>query len=136
MTALVLDCSVTMAWAFDDEDAPYAARIRDTMPRSEAFAPAVWPLEVCNVLLVAERRGRLTLAESARFLEVLSMLPVRVEAAGVAQTFDEVLALGRETGLSVYDASYLELAMRLGLPLATLDERSREAARQVGVGLA
>lgn len=135
MSAFVLDCSVTMAWAFDDEDVPHAAAIRDDLVRSEAFVPWLWTLEVGNALLVAERRGRLTTTESDRFVELLGRLPLRIEATAVDRVLPDVLALGRRTGLSSYDAAYLELAGRLGLPLATLDERLRRAAGREGVAV-
>lgn len=135
MSAFVLDCSVTMSWAFDDEDAPHAAAIRDGLVQSEAFVPWLWTLEVSNALLVAERRGRLTTTESDRFVELLGRLPLRIEATAVDRVLPDVLALGRRTGLSSYDAAYLDLAGRLGLPLATLDERLRRAAEREGVAV-
>ncbi|MBM3147305.1 MAG: type II toxin-antitoxin system VapC family toxin [Actinobacteria bacterium] len=135
MSAFVLDCSVTMAWAFDDEDVPHAVAIRDDLVRSEAFVPWLWTLEVGNALLVAEQRGRLTTTESDRFVELLGRLPLRIEATAVDRVLPDVLALGRRTGLSSYDAAYLELAGRLGLPLATLDERLRRAAGREGVAV-
>lgn len=135
MSAFVLDCSVTMAWVFDDEDTPYAATIRDDLVRSEAFVPWLWTLEVSNALLVAERRGRLTTTESDRFGELLGRLPLRVEATTADRVLPDVLALARRTGLSSYDAAYLDLAGRLGLPLATLDEQLRRAAEREDVAL-
>ncbi len=129
----VLDCSLTMAWVFDDEEEPLAAAVRDRLADTIAIVPSVWPLETSNALLVAERRGRLTEAESVRFLTVLRSLPVNVEAASSLRSVDHLLSLAREVGLTVYDASYLELAMRHGVPLATLDKRLSAAAAAVGV---
>ena len=129
----VLDCSVTMAWVFDDEDEPLAADVRDRLAHTIAIVPSVWSLEMSNALLIAERRGRLTGAESVRFLAVLRSLPVNVEAALSLRLVDELLPLAREVGLTVNDASYLELAMRRGVPLATLDKRLSAAAAAVGV---
>jgi predicted nucleic acid-binding protein len=131
----VLDCSVTMAWVFDDEDEPLAAKVRDRLADTIAIVPSVWPLETSNALLTAERRGRLTEAESVRFLTVLRSLPINVEAGPSLRLVDELLSLARRLGLTVYDASYLELAMRRGVPLATLDARLSAAAAVVGVGL-
>jgi len=71
----VLDCSVTMAWAFDDEDVPRAAGMRDRLGEDLAVVPAIWALEVGNALLVAERRQRISRAESVRFVEILRALP-------------------------------------------------------------
>lgn len=135
MSAFVLDCSVTMAWAFDDEEEPSAAAVRDRLTSGEAFAPWLWTLEVCNALLVAERRGRLGADEADEFVDLLGMLPIRVEATPAGRLLPEVLALGRRTGLSAYDASYLDLALRLGVPLATVDGRLRAAAEGEGVRL-
>jgi predicted nucleic acid-binding protein len=130
-----LDCSVTKAWIFDDEDDPFAAAVRDRLDGDVALAPAIWPLEVGNALLVAERRGRVSRAEALRFLEVLRQLPIDVDATEVMVAMDRVLQIARETDLSAYDASYLELAARFGVPLATLDRRLASAASRVGVAL-
>lgn len=135
MGTLVLDCSVTMTWAFREEFTPFTERVLDDVTAGLAVVPAIWPLEVANVLLLAERGGRLTQADGARFLELLRGLPINVSASPDLQPFDEVLPLARETGLSPYDAGYLELAGRFGVPLATLDKGLRRAANQVGVAL-
>jgi len=131
----VLDCSVTMAWAFDDEDVPRAAAMRDRLGEDLAVAPAIWALEVGNALLVAERRKRISRAESARFVEILRALPIDVGAAPFLGTLGSLLSLARQTGVSVYDACYLDLAAAHGLPLATLDKALERAARQIGVAL-
>ena len=131
----VLDCSVTMAWVFDDEDDPHAASVRDRLDRDVALASSIWPLEVGNALLVAERRKRVSRAEALRFLEVLRQLPIDVDATAMIGAVDGVLQIARQTGLSAYDASYLELAARFGVPLATLDRRLASAAARIGVAL-
>jgi len=131
----VLDCSVTMAWAFDDEDAPRAAGMRDRLGEDLAVVPAIWALEVGNALLVAERRRRISRAESARFVEILRALPIDVDATPVLSTLDSLLSLARQTAVSAYDACYLDLAAAQGLPLATLDKALERAARQIGVAL-
>ena len=131
----VLDCSVTMAWIFDDEDDPLAAAVRDRLDGDVALAPSIWPLEVGNALLVAERRERVSRAEALRFLEVLRQLPIDVDATEAMVALDRALQIARETGVTAYDASYLELAARFGVPLATLDRRLAAAAAQVGVAL-
>jgi predicted nucleic acid-binding protein len=128
----VLDASVTMAWCFNDEVTPYTETVLDRLQSASAAVPAIWPLEVVNVLLVGERRQRLTQAQTARFLELLQALPITVHHD---LKLDSLLALGRHHGLSAYDAAYLELAARLGLPLATQDEKLRAAATTVGVSL-
>jgi len=133
VTAFVLDASVTMAWAFKEDLTPLAERLLKELVAGEALVPAVWPLEVANVLIVSERRGRVDRGDVERFAELLLGLPIRVHASTESFAFDEALPLARDTGLSVYDASYLELAGRLGLPLATLDAALVRAAANVGV---
>jgi len=129
----VVDTSVVMAWCFADEGNAYTAAVLDSLGSGEALVPAIWPLEVGNVLLVAERRKRLTPADSARFLTLLSALPIRVEQEPPARMFQDILVLARQTKLSTYDASYLDLALRHGLPIATQDTALRKAAKKSGV---
>jgi predicted nucleic acid-binding protein len=124
-----------MAWCFEDERDDLAEGVLDTLGETEVWVPALWPLEVANVLLVAERRGRLTAAGTSRFLELLAGLPIRVEAGTHELAFGSILFRGREVGLSAYDAAYLDLAARLGASLATRDRRLRQACRTSGVEL-
>lgn len=124
----VLDASVTMAWCFDDEANPYANSVLDRLTEDTAVVPSLWALEVANVLLVAQRRGRVTHEQVREIAGLLSVLPIAQEVSQPVQVFANVLPLGEERGLSAYDAGYLELAIRLALPLATLDDRLREAA--------
>ena len=131
----VLDNSVVMAWCFDDEENDYADAALESLEAGEALAPAVWPLEAGNVLLAAERKQRLSQAASVRFLELLDVLPIQVEQESPDRMFKEVVSLAREQGLSTYDASYLDLAMRRALPLATRDAALMEAARRCGIPL-
>lgn len=131
----VLDCSVTMAWCFEDEGDPGSDAVLDRLGEVDAVVPALWPLEVANVLLVAERRGRLTASDSSRFTALLGALPISVDRGLDAPVVPGLLAVAREYGLTAYDAAYLELAMRLGLPLATRDSELMGAARRAGVAL-
>ena len=133
MNAIVLDCSVAMAWCFEDECDDYAEAVLGALASTEALVPSIWPFEVANVVLVAERCKRLREAEGARFIELLSALPIIVEEAAPERTFGAVLACGRQFGLSSYDAAYLELAMRAGAELATRDKALRAACRKSGV---
>jgi predicted nucleic acid-binding protein len=98
--------------------------------------PFIWPLEVANVLLTAERRKALKLAQVTSFLEQLSAWPIQVDTLGVDRAFQQILNAARSHNLSTYDAAYLELAVREGLPLATLDKDLRRAANAVGVKIA
>lgn len=135
MADLVVDNSVVMAWCFADAGGEYADRILDRLESEEVLVPAIWPLEVGNVLLVAEKRKRLTQADSIRFLALLGKLPITVEQETPDRMLKEILALAREYNLSTYDASYLDLAMRKGLPLATLDEALIKAAAKSKVAV-
>lgn len=131
----VIDCSVTMAWVFDDEDDPYAASVRDRLDADVAVVPAIWPMEVGNALVVAERRARISRANALRFVEILRQLPIDVDATPTLAALDELLQVARDAGVSAYDASYLELAATHGLALASLDEGLKRAARELGVAL-
>lgn len=130
---LVIDASVTMAWCFEDETTPATEAVLDQLGSESAVVPPLWTLEVTNVLLVAERRRRITEAQSVRFLDLLSQLPIRVDVT--AYEVATIMSIGRRHGLSAYDAAYLALAERLGAPLATLDDRLRAACRSAGVAL-
>jgi len=133
-TCFVLDASVTLAWAFREERNAYTRSVlRSLAEGAEALVPAVWPLEVGNALRVAERRERLTQADTVQFLALLQQLPIAVEPETPSRMLGEILALAREHGLSTYDASYLDLAMRQGIPLATQDEDLQRAAGRSGV---
>lgn len=129
----VIDNSVVMAWCFQDEINPYAEVVLDSLTESTAFVPAIWPLEVINVLLVAERQNRLHEADSIRFITLLSRLPIQVDRSWPERLMKDLLSLGRTNNLSSYDAAYLELALRQGLPIATLDKGLINAARQVNI---
>jgi predicted nucleic acid-binding protein len=128
---LVLDCSVAVAWCFEDESDRYAEGVMDAVVGGEALVPCLWHCEVVNALVVAERRGRLTPAKATRFLESLKAFSIVVNSAPMDSA--ELLGIARERRLSAYDAAYLRLAMREGLPLATRDAALDWAARSAGV---
>lgn len=133
--AFVLDSSVAIAWCFQDESNPYADAVAARFPAVQAVVPAIWPLEVANVLLVGERRKRCASSDTAYRLTVLAAFPIAVEEINRTNVWNEVLNLARAQGLSVYDAAYLELALRRSLPLATLDKKLKDAALAVGVAI-
>jgi predicted nucleic acid-binding protein len=133
--AFVLDGSVTMVWGFEDEDDAYATAILDQLPDLQAYVPTLWPLEVANTLIVGERRRRTTPADAARFLAILGTFPIAIDAETASRAWVDTIHLARAHHLSAYDAAYLELAIRRGLPLATLDGRLKAAATTVGVTL-
>ena len=135
MNALILDCSVTKAWCFEDECDDLADAVLGVFGETEVWVPALWPIEVANVLLVAERRGRLTSAGSARFIELLSGLPILVDGGTHERALGSVLSTGRELGLSAYDATYVDLAVRLGGVVATRDKSLMRACDGAGIDL-
>jgi predicted nucleic acid-binding protein len=110
-------------------------RSLDRMPDLQAHVPSLWPLEVANALLVGERRRRITPAATTRFLAILSAFPINVDNETVSHAWGNTMNLARAHNLSSYDASYLELAIRLGLPLAAQDDKLKTAAKSVGVPL-
>lgn len=125
----VVDNSVVMAWCFEDATSSYADAVLDALSAGEAFAPAIWPLEVGNVLLAAERKRRLSEASVVRFLALLRSLPIIVEQETPERMLTDIVSLARAHDLSTYDASYLDLTMRLGLPIATQDASLSRAAK-------
>lgn len=133
MADFVIDNSVVMAWCFADEEDEYADDVLASLESAEAIAPAIWPLEVGNVLFVAERRKRLGKADSVRFLALINDLPISVCQEPPERMTKEILALAREQQLSTYDASYLDLAMKKGVPIATQDASLKKAAQKCNV---
>jgi len=131
----VLDCSIVMAWCFVDEWSSVADHALAALASSHAAVPSLWVLEVANSLVIGERRGRSTAANTVRWTEYLSALPIVAEARPTSRLWQTVVPVAREHGLSAYDAAYLELALRRGLPLATLDAGLEKAARKAGVPL-
>lgn len=131
MSGFVIDNSVVMSWAFEDEASDYADAVLDSLAEAGAMVPSLWPLEVANVLVVAERRGCLTEGDNLRFLTLLRALPIQIAVAEI--DVSELLSLARDFGLSAYDAAYLRLAIGSGLPIASLDGRLRDAAERAGV---
>src|SRR5277367_5955972 len=115
----VLDGSVTLAWLFHDEKDPYADAIIARLPHLEMLVPRLWHLEVANVLLLGERRKRCSRADTTRWLAYLAGLPIVLDGETEIRAWSDTVNLARQYGLSEYDASYLELALREGVPLAT-----------------
>jgi predicted nucleic acid-binding protein len=131
--AFVLDVSLALAWCFSDEKAPYPQTVLDSLTGATALVPALWHLEVANALLVGERRQRCTEADTASWLSFLGALPITVDDETLLRAWADMLHLAPAHDLSAYDAAYLELALRRGLPLASLDSRLNAAAKSVGV---
>ena len=136
MSAFILDTSVSMAWCFEDETNPYSESLLARLEADqEALVPSLWPLEVANALVVAKQRGRVTETQIIGFLEDLGEFAIRVDTQGIDRALTEVRFLAEQYQLTSYDAAYLELAMRTGVPLATLDEQLRQAALAAGVSV-
>ena len=129
---LVIDASVTAAWCFNDEDSDQANAAQDEMLSTETLAPAIWWYEVRNIVLIGERRGRLTSVDTEAFLSKLQRFPISLDRE---HDSDMILALARTHRLTAYDAAYLETAMRHGAMLATLDKSLASAAERQGVAL-
>lgn len=133
MRQFVLDCNVTMAWCFEDEEDQRAEALLNNIKPGAVHVPCVWMLEVANVFLVAERRGRLDEDRARELLDRITRLRVEQESIPDSSAIARILALARRYDLSAYDAAYLELAIRLDMPLATLDARLSAAAEKAGV---
>ena len=131
----MIDASVALAWCFGDERTEATVSLLERLQTDAAAVPNLWHLEVANGLALAERRGRITPAESAELIALLEMIEIVVDGDTAARAFTRVLDLAREERLTAYDASYLELAMRLGLPLASKDADLCDAAERLGVSV-
>lgn len=132
---VIVDASVTVSWLLEDEAAETTAELLRSLVDETILVPAIWAFEVPNVLLQAGKRGRITPEGIAERLVILEALEITVEPPPGFAEFGPLLTLGLETGLSVYDAAYLDLALRQVAPLASLDRRLREAASTQGVPL-
>lgn len=131
----VLDNSVTMRWLFGDgspADEAYAKQVLAAIAQASVLVPGVWRLEVANVIARAERKFGLTEAQSTEFIHTLQQLHIQIDPETSANALGDTLQLARRYHLSSYDAAYLELALREGLPLATLDEGLINAMKKSG----
>jgi predicted nucleic acid-binding protein len=134
MTGIVIDASVTLAWCFPDEQTTMSLNVLDRLKTGDqAFAPAFWSVEVLNTLLVGERKGRIAPEQTKAFVDTLRVLNPVLDYATLEQVAGPVQIICRDHRLTPYDALYVELALRSGYPLATLDQPQREAAKALGV---
>jgi predicted nucleic acid-binding protein len=131
----VLDASLSCAWCFADEASEEGWALLARLQEVQAQVPSLWLWEISNVLVQAERKGRITPAAIRTFLGLLEALPIRMDQATTAIVWHDTLALARSHRLTTYDAAYLELALRLGLPLASRDQALNAAASKEGVAL-
>ena len=129
----VVDTSVTMAWCFEDEVKKSTEQLLDRLNSDFAIVPQLWSYEVANVLVVAQRKNRITESQAVRFLELLRQLPIQIDDTG--EEINILFGRAHQHGLSAYDAAYLCLSERLGIPLSTLDDNLSKAASSAGVEL-
>lgn len=132
---MVVDSSVTLTWCFEDEQTAASLVLLEQVVENGAMAPSLWPLEVLNALIMAERRKRVDAAQRQRLTGFLRDLPITLDDDTAAQSWTATIQLAERHRLTVYDAAYLELAQRRGLPLASLDQELRAAAEVTGVAL-
>lgn len=131
----VLDCSITMAWCFDDESTGFTDSVLENLSDKIAVVPTIWPLEVANVLLLSKKKRRITEVQSVSFIDSLSALPIIVDPSTTSRAMHSIFVLAGELDLTVYDAAYLELAIREKVPLLTLDNGLIKAAKKLHIPL-
>jgi len=133
LSKVVVDASVALAWCFPDESNRYADAVLVALAAHQLVEPTIWSMEIANAISVGERRARIHESEIRRFLELLGGLNVIEDARRIPEVFNDVLPLARKHAIAVYDAAYLEVAIRHGAPLATLDKALERAARATGI---
>lgn len=131
----VLDCSITLAWCFEDESNDYTDNILENLQTATAVVPTIWPLEVANVLLLSKKKKRITEVQAASFIDALSELPIVVDPSTTSRAMHSIFALANQSDLTIYDAAYLELAIREEIPLLTLDKALIKAAKKLNIPL-
>lgn len=131
---LVMDCSVTMAWCFENEATPLTENLLDNLHQISIAVPLIWSLEVINVLLMAERTKRINSIKAIEFIDFLNTLSIEQEPSTTTSLFSTtIFEIAKESKLSAYDAAYLELAMRQDVPLCTFDKALKTAAKKFNV---
>lgn len=131
---IVLDCSITMTWILpDDGMTEKANEILSSLDEKHAKVPTIWPIEVANVLCIVERQKKLSALEVSEFKEFLSALPISIDNSTSLRAMGSVYTLAKTEQLTIYDAAYLEIAIRENLPLATFDKALKKAAQRNGV---
>lgn len=134
--SFVLDNSVAMCWLLNDgrpADISYSLKVLESLASSMAVVPNLWTLEAANVVAKVEAKGLVSEARTQAFVSALSRLNIVIDKATSIHALGDTLNLARRYKLSAYDAAYLELALREGLPLATLDADLEKAAKKAGV---
>ena len=135
MSSIVLDSSVTISWFMSDETTLSSLSILNNIAKTGAIVPTIWQLEISNVLLMSERRKRITKEQRYVALYTLNELPINIDQFTCKHAWEETTELAERYNLSIYDACYLELSLRLSLSLATFDNNLKSAAKLAGVHL-
>jgi predicted nucleic acid-binding protein len=133
--SLVLDSSVTLAWIYSEQTTPAVSHVLELVSSSGAWVPSLWRLEVANILEMGVRRRRHDAAFRDATLADLSLLPLSTDSETEKHAWGATLRLAERHRLTVYDATYLELAQRRGLALASLDLELRAAAKREDIAL-
>lgn len=129
----VLDCSLTISWLFIDEETESALSLRKALVKSKAIVPELWSIEVGNVLWVAEKKQKITPYQTTLYKNLLQELPIETDKNTSNLALSRIIELAREYKITVYDACYLELALRFSCPVATFDNELRQAANKAGI---
>lgn len=133
--SFVLDASIALSWCFADEATAHTWKLLERLEQETAIVPNLWPLEITNILVLAERRKRISYAHMIQSLELLESLSIQIDEETSYRAFHETCQLAYTEKLTSYDASYLELAIRLGVSLATKDKTLAQAAKKLGVSV-
>ena len=135
MSPIILDCSVTASWFIPDEFSKSSLNIKDKIREKGAIVPTIWSLEVGNVLLISERRKRITKEQRQKALYILKDLPIKTDELTFKNAWFETIELAEKYNLTLYDACYLELVLRYNSILATFDNNLKQAAKLAGIVL-
>lgn len=122
-------------WCFEDENNEFTEGILQKLGNSTAIVPTIWPLEVANVLLISKKHKRLTEVQAASFIDALSVLPIVIDQSTSFRAMHNIFVLAGESDLTIYDAAYLEVAIREKIPLLTLDKGLIKAAKRLNIPL-
>ena len=133
MAGFVLDCSVAISWLLADEEGIPSYSTLEKVEKRGAIVPSIWPLEIGNALIFAQSRKRMTTEERHAAIYALGELPIKIDELTSVHAWHETMELAETCSLTLYDASYLELALRMSLPIMTLDKKLIQAAKQKGV---
>ncbi len=133
MTAVVIDASIALSWCFDDEASPETEMLLERVRDYGATVPPLWHIELGNILLQAEKRGRIAMSDVGIRLDLLAVLPIITDQEMTARLWRDILAIARAEGLTTHDATYLELALRRELPLLTRDKELASAGKRRGI---